>query len=108
MITFENFFIKTEAIFKGCKKPKRKPDYISYSIDYYTEEKRISSQYWYGENKKGKYVIRESDHWVKMKKLSSNKQIKHIKSVATCLWHFKGKESFERIIKRICFCFNYM
>ena len=101
MITFSNFFTGTEALFKGCKKPKRTPDYISYYVDSWTGEKKISSSYWYGENKRGKYVIRESDHWVKMKKLSSNNQIKNIKNVATCLWHFKGKDAFEKIIREV-------
>ena len=48
------FFKSTKANFKGCKRPKRKPDYVSY--DRYGD---ISSEYWY--TKKG--VVRCSDHW---------------------------------------------
>lgn len=44
-----------------------KHHFVDYQDDlrvYYEDEKLgISSCYWYGENKKGKYVVRESDHW---------------------------------------------
>ncbi|MFL1601819.1 hypothetical protein PGL34_06060 [Riemerella anatipestifer] len=180
--SFDNFFIESKATFKVCKKPKRKPDYVSYKrdidknkvelpfifkefvYDFFPEEKislnkfesiieevlldkdlfsrkdffidcdmdtayyyhhlspnikerginkcvldireekeegtncqkfvvtlkikiksEISSRYWYGEDSKGQYVIRESDHWGQ---------------VASCVWHrtmdykFKGKDGF--------------
>ncbi len=43
-------------------------------IRVYFEDKRIgmSSRYWYGEDSRGKYVIRESDHWGR---------------VASCVWN---------------------
>ena len=53
MITFDNFYIKTYACYKGCKTPKRQPDFTSDS----------GSKYWYGQNKNGDYVIRRSNHW---------------------------------------------
>lgn len=53
-VTFENFFKGTSAIFTQIsEKPTTKPDYTS----------RSGSRYWYGEDDKGKYVIRQSDHW---------------------------------------------
>lgn len=53
-VTFENFFEGTSAIFTQIsEKPTTKPDYTS----------RSGSRYWYGEDEKGKYVIRQSDHW---------------------------------------------
>lgn len=96
--TYNSYFINTEGTWKVCKKPKRKPNYVSYKRDYirvrpsddphtclgdkqkyykhhfiddydrlrvYYEDKKlgISSRYWYGEDNKGRYVIRESDHW---------------------------------------------
>ena len=85
MITFNNFFVNTEAFFKGCKRPKRKPDFISKT--HYGE---ISSEYWYGENKKGKFVIRSSDHWVFFKKFDRNKRIVDCPSIASCQWHLKS------------------
>ena len=36
-----------------------------------------------------------------MKKLNTNKQIRNIKKVASCLWHFKGKKAFEKVIEKI-------
>ena len=51
--TFDNFYKDTKAVFEGTERPKGKPDYISYS----------GSEYWYGEDKGGKYVVRGSDHW---------------------------------------------
>lgn len=111
-INIYNFFEKSKGTWKHCKKPKRKPNYVSYKRDYkrfcilrsemnvskekaletlkeeginikyykhhfvdydlylriYYEDKRlgISSRYWYGKDKKGTYVIRESDHWGKV------------------------------------------
>lgn len=60
MKTFEELFqyclennVGTRGCFKGCKRPKRNPDYSSPS----------GSKYWYGEDSKGKYMIRRSDHW---------------------------------------------
>lgn len=100
--TYNSYFIKSQGTWKICKKPKRKPDHISYKRNFkrihpnddpftclgdkqkyykhhfeeeyddyirvYYEDKRlgISSRYWYGEDSKGKYVIRESDHWGKV------------------------------------------
>jgi hypothetical protein len=78
-ITFGNYMTNTEAVFKGCKIPKRAPDFISKS----------GSIYWQQENTKGKYVIRLSNHWVNMKKLGSNKVWKDCNSIASCKWHLK-------------------
>ncbi len=53
-VTYDNFFDGTSAIFKPITKiPTSKADYTS----------RSGSRYWYGEDKRGKYVIRRSDHW---------------------------------------------
>ena len=84
MITFNNFFVNTEAFFKGCKRPKRKPDFVSKT--HYGE---TSSEYWYGENKKGKFVIRSSDHWVFFKKFDRSKRVVDCPSIASCEWHIK-------------------
>ena len=51
--TFDNFYKDTKAVFEGTERPKGEPDYTSYS----------GSEYWYGEDKGGKYVVRGSDHW---------------------------------------------
>ena len=60
--TFDNFFTNTSATFKPisvAEKPTREPDYVSKRWDGFG----ASSRYWYGEDERGKYVIRESDHW---------------------------------------------
>lgn len=81
---YTNFFMGTIATWKRCNTPKRKPDYQSSkkyrNWDGELEETGIiSSQYWYGEDSRGKYVIRQSDHWG---------------NVATCYWILtKGKSS---------------
>ena len=51
--TFDNFYKDTKAVFEGTERPEGKPDYTSYS----------GSEYWYGEDNGGKYVVRGSDHW---------------------------------------------
>ena len=61
-VTFDNFFKKTSAVFELMPKsevPQREPDYVSVRWDGFG----VSSRYWYGEDERGKYVIRESDHW---------------------------------------------
>ena len=90
MVTFDNYFMHTCATFKGCKTPRRKPDYISYS----SYNGCMSSRYWYGRDKKaGEYVIRDSDHWVKIKDFT-NKKIKwQCASIASCRWSLKSTET---------------
>ncbi|CAL2105470.1 hypothetical protein T190115A13A_160003 [Tenacibaculum sp. 190524A02b] len=89
MITFENFFLNTKALFKACKKPKREPDYVSNS----------GSMYWYGENRLGQYVIRCSDHWV----IVSNPQKKEVYndcfSIASCSWNLRQSKKENKRYK---------
>lgn len=60
--TYENFYESTVGIFtKIASRPQREPDYISYKCGSFS--KKISSEYWYGEDSRGKYVVRGSDHW---------------------------------------------
>jgi hypothetical protein len=75
-INKNNFYLNTFAVFKGCKTPKREPDYISYNKRY---SDVISSRYWYGNDKKGSYVIRESDHWVAPEPEGCAR-------IASCIW----------------------
>lgn len=53
MINKENFYINTCGTFVPCDIPQREPDFYSDG----------GSSYWYGEDEKGEYVIRSSDHW---------------------------------------------
>lgn len=82
-ITYQNFFLHSKASFKGCKKPKRKPDFIS----------STGSTYWYLNG----YVIRYSDHWVRRNPIYSEKYGprtgKECKSIVSCLWSIKEKKS---------------
>lgn len=48
--------IKT-LLFQKCKQPMRKPDRTT------MKGSKESSQYWYGKDSGGRYVIRKSDHW---------------------------------------------
>ena len=83
-IHYSNYFLSTKVVFKGCKIPKRNPDYIS--IDKKFND--ISSKYWYGEDTNGKYVIRQSNHWVNICDFENNKY-KQCERIATCLWSLK-------------------
>ncbi|MDR1561111.1 MAG: hypothetical protein LBS23_02020 [Holosporaceae bacterium] len=91
-----NFYTKTVADFKGCKKPKRTPDYISKS----------GSQYWYGEDKKGHYVIRYSNHWsckniynISVDNKRNNVYSKNGRAVSSCVWRI--------ITNRFCYTVGY-
>lgn len=66
------FYMRTRGIFKACKTPNRKPDYVS----KYAGGRKVSSNYWYGKDVKGYYVIRASNHWG---------------DVASCNWEINGK-----------------
>lgn len=79
-ITQDNFFLGTKCRFKGCKRPKRVPDYISYNNN--KKGRGISSEYWYNEDKKGKYVIRCSAHWSS----SNEMQVHFCKKISFCYW----------------------
>lgn len=65
MITFENFHLRSFTVFKGCAVPQRAPDHVSFAKRhrYATVVSGISSQYWFGEDEAGPYVIRQSRHW---------------------------------------------
>lgn len=78
-ISHNNFFSSTAAVFKGCKTPKRKFNFISES----------GSAYWYGEDSIGAYVIRQSDHWVNVKRIGSNAIFRDCDRIASCQWHLK-------------------
>ena len=54
----------------------------------YYEDKRlgVSSQYWYGTDSKGDYIIRESSHWGK---------------VASCIWHRTNNSEYGRVCAKI-------
>lgn len=61
-VTFDNFFANTSAVFTLLPKseaPQREADYESKRWDGLG----ISSRYWYGEDERGKYVVRASDQW---------------------------------------------
>ena len=82
--TFDNFFENSTAIYTilpNNKRPKGKPNFESNS----------GSEYWYGEDEGGKYVIRESDHW--STEISNNAQTKSFNdkpdafgNIASCFW----------------------
>lgn len=73
--TFDNYFKGTKGVFVETTRPEREPDYISRKCG--TDE--ISSQYWYGKDEGGEYVVRASDHW-------SHNGI--CGNIASCYWFF--------------------
>lgn len=62
IIDEDNYFLNTRGKFIPCLRPKRKPDYISYTkvwVDDWTWKMVPSSEYWY--TPQG--VVRCSSHW---------------------------------------------
>lgn len=91
-ITYDNFYTNTFAVFKACKRPLRKSDYVSRDC----ERGYISSEYWYGKDSVGEYVIRCSDHWA-----SRNNKI-DCRNVASCIWElFVPKQSQAKLSSTI-------
>lgn len=91
-VTFDNFFQSTSAVFEVMPKsevPQREPDYVSERWDGFG----VSSRYWYGEDERGKYVIRESDHWSSFpqgentrKAFETEPYNKRYTRIASCRW----------------------
>ena len=89
------FYNKTFAFFKGCKRPKRKPDYVS--VNQYGG---VSSEYWYTD----KGVIRCSNHWSNT--ISPN-ELKAFTcgKVASCIWVLKNQSPSKGYSSTLCgFC----
>lgn len=87
MYSKENFFLCTKAVFKGCKVPRRKPDYIS--LD---REGNVSSLYWYTD----KGVYRQSNHWSYIQRLwienmviKTQEALIECGKVASCFWSLR-------------------
>lgn len=95
LLTKSNYYLCSRVTFKGCKKPKRKPDYVSAS----------GSTYWYGSDKHGDYVIRESDHWSNLwKKEYPEDRLDNFGCgrVANCYWSLKTSKNTIGFGEYIC------
>lgn len=81
----ENFYVSSIAIFFKVARPNREVDFTSS-----TGDGNFPSQYWFGEDSKGGYVIRHADHWGR---------------VQNCLWFITDKEMsvYAAIHDRITF-----
>lgn len=98
VVNFYNYFNGTYAVFKGCKIPKRKPDFISNS----------GSKYWQQSNSRGGYVIRLSDHWVNIKIIGNNDIYQDCDKIASCQWHIKTNYVIGRgMIAGKCYLKNF-
>jgi len=84
-----NFHNRTFAIFSECKSPRRGCHYISES----------GSHYWYGRNKKGAYVIRLSDHWVKYRNKYNCDLHSNCKKIHSCNWQIKLKNKEDKYLE---------
>lgn len=106
-VTFDNFFERTSAIFTQITDtPTTKPDYIS----------RSGSTYWYGEDERGKYVIRRSDHWSAIVRDEEDAEAFNAKpddfnNIASCYWALDMRtykpQSFAPINKETVRSINY-
>lgn len=88
MFNKDNFYLSTRATFRVCKRPCRKPDYISY-----TKWGDVSSEYWY--TKSG--VVRCSNHWSRIYPDNSG-----CNRIAGCFWVLRGDISHARRDGFIC------
>lgn len=96
MYNKDNYYVATKATFRGCKRPRRKPDYISYDRDG-----DISSEYWYVANG----VIRGSEHWSFVN--GDDYAVTICGSIATCHWGLKTYKTLKRrydVGRRYGFC----
>jgi hypothetical protein len=74
----------TFAVFRECKTPKAAPDFVSYD-----KRGKISSRYWERENKKGKYIVRESDHWCRYSLAGRGSWRERCNRIKKCIWELR-------------------
>lgn len=72
MVSYDDFFISTRALFVSCEKPDEEPFYIS---------PVSKSEYYKGSDDKGEYVIRNSNHWIQ-----EGTDFEKPKSENACFW----------------------
>ena len=83
-----NYYMGTFATFKACKIPKRQPNFVSES----------GSKYWYGEDKRGPYVVRASDHWCwhyYNNTLPARALAGGSRTIASCFWNIRSNRPIE-------------
>lgn len=101
-ITYYNYYNNTSATFRGCNTPKRKPNYVSR-----TKRGYISSLYWYGKDKKGEFVIRESGHWTMRNGIYSQRinsfRTRECRKIASCIWKLKTTLSTSKYAAGKCY-----
>lgn len=91
----DNFYIDSKANFKGCKRPNREADYVSY-CRHWSRSDKVSSVYYYGCDSKGEFVIRGSDHWSHYKDFNRKPKEEGCYSIASCYWSIKTNKRHIR------------
>ena len=106
-ITYGNFYERTGAVFSQVERPNREPDYISQRT---MQPDKVSSEYWYGEDEGGKYVVRGSDHWSTVAKRPETVETfyksyvnrKYVPSrnplIGSCWWGLAATDSSQPIL----------
>ena len=106
-ITYDNFYERTGAVFSQVERPNREPDYISQRT---MQPDKVSSEYWYGEDEGGKYVVRGSDHWSTVAKRPETVETiyksyvnrKYVPSrnplIGSCWWGLAATDSSQPIL----------
>lgn len=92
IVSKTNYWNGTRAQFKVCRVPKREADFVS-------ESSRGSiSKYWYGANKTGEYVIRQSDHWCRYIGANGKVLLRQLNAIggSACNWDLVYPNEQER------------
>ena len=92
-VTYDDFYISTIGTFVECDIPNMEPNFVSVP----RKESDTPSKYWYGEDEKGKYVIRSANHWCNyyVKKEFVRKQQNRI---IKCKWHLTMDEPKDLVM----------
>jgi dephospho-CoA kinase len=73
-ITINSFFNNTKAVFENCTNPEGQPLYIS---------PKSKSEYYIGCDENGYFVIRRSNHWIKLGTTFESSKVK------SCFWEIE-------------------
>lgn len=90
-LTKDDFWISSATVWLPTEKPTTAPNFTST-----TGDGAFPSEYWFGEDEKGKFVIRHADHWGR---------------VQNCFWFLNTETGIKCVLEEayaICYFSSFL